>query len=743
VTFGSDTTGVSGTISASISLVGTAEYDSVGGGGVTALNNGNYVVLSPDWSNGSDTDAGAVTFGSGTTGVSGTVSSINSLVGNTEGESVGEYVTAFSNGSYVVLTPAWANGSMQHAGAATFGSGTTGVSGTVSAANSEVGTSANADLEHSAILDNVNDTFYVVFLGDNGGLVLVGSQTNGFLYFANLSSSTITYGTATTTISGTLVSNSSQNVPSGEPIAITIDGNTEDATLNASDQFSVAFNTSSIPASATPYTITIGYGGDANFSSVTDTSSTLTVNKAQPSFSGLNSHTILVGQATTAISGTLASNSTQLVPKGEPIDVTINGVEQSITLANSDTFSVAFKTSTIPLSATPYTITLSYGGDTNFSPVTDTSTTLTVTTEKPVVLHNLQSLTVNTGQEAQFTASVLGSPTPSLQWRVSTNRGETFTAITSSEKGLYSGYTTDTLAITDPTAGMNDYEYEVVFTNSHGSASTTATLLVDAPPAIGGTKSKQAVKDNTTLKPFADVTLTGTSNPGEVENVTVILSTTAGGTTPITANGTLTPGTGGSYANGVFTDHGVTLAQAQKVLRSLTFTPTNHQVVPPETVTTYFTLEIATFNANDIQAGTTVENTTTSAITTAVASPTVIAGTHSGQAVAAGNTIQPFSTVTLTNPDNPASTYTLTVTLSNAANGTLSNLAGGTYVKGVYTLEDVTNVEAQAALNGLVFTPAATALRGVKQITTVFTIVITDSGTAINAKNAATSVIAN
>ena len=62
---------------------------SVGSNGVTALSNGNYVVSSPDWTNGAAADAGAVTWGSGTAGVSGPVSATNSLVGSTADDSVG------------------------------------------------------------------------------------------------------------------------------------------------------------------------------------------------------------------------------------------------------------------------------------------------------------------------------------------------------------------------------------------------------------------------------------------------------------------------------------------------------------------------------------------------------------------------------------------------------------------------------------------------------------------------------
>src|SRR5262249_51833882 len=55
----------------------------VGGNGVTALTNGNYVVQSNNWDNpsGPVVNAGADTFGNGTVGTVGLVSSTNSVVG--------------------------------------------------------------------------------------------------------------------------------------------------------------------------------------------------------------------------------------------------------------------------------------------------------------------------------------------------------------------------------------------------------------------------------------------------------------------------------------------------------------------------------------------------------------------------------------------------------------------------------------------------------------------------------------
>jgi hypothetical protein len=135
VTWANGKAGIAGTISAANSLVGSSAGDSVGLGGVTALTNGNYVVDSFNW-NGAENLEGAVTWGNGTTGIAGTISAANSLIGGNGYDSVGlGGVTVLTNGNYVVASPSWNVGE----GAATWGNGATGITGTISAANSLVG----------------------------------------------------------------------------------------------------------------------------------------------------------------------------------------------------------------------------------------------------------------------------------------------------------------------------------------------------------------------------------------------------------------------------------------------------------------------------------------------------------------------------------------------------------------------------------------------------------------------------
>lgn len=80
-------------------LHGNQANDQVGSGGITALGNGNYVVRSTSW----DGNKGAVTWGNGTSGVTGTVSAANSLVGSTADDQVGNNgITVLSSRNYVV-----------------------------------------------------------------------------------------------------------------------------------------------------------------------------------------------------------------------------------------------------------------------------------------------------------------------------------------------------------------------------------------------------------------------------------------------------------------------------------------------------------------------------------------------------------------------------------------------------------------------------------------------------------------
>src|SRR5262249_23629529 len=107
-TLGDGLSGISGQITDHNRLLGSKRGDLVGSGGSVALTNGNYVVISPQWANGLATHSGAVTFGNGTSGTVGPVTLLNSLAGNVYIDHVGGGgVTPLANGNYVVNSPDW------------------------------------------------------------------------------------------------------------------------------------------------------------------------------------------------------------------------------------------------------------------------------------------------------------------------------------------------------------------------------------------------------------------------------------------------------------------------------------------------------------------------------------------------------------------------------------------------------------------------------------------------------------
>ena len=128
VTWGDGTGGITGVVTVTNSLVGSQAGDQIGYDGVTPLSNGNYLVRSPYWANGLALNAGAITWGDGEGGTVGAISPDYSLVGSPGYEISGDImVTELSNGNYVVSMPGWRNGNATNAGAVTWGDCSIGV----------------------------------------------------------------------------------------------------------------------------------------------------------------------------------------------------------------------------------------------------------------------------------------------------------------------------------------------------------------------------------------------------------------------------------------------------------------------------------------------------------------------------------------------------------------------------------------------------------------------------------------
>src|SRR5690606_7786893 len=154
------TSTTAGTVNTTNSLVGSKTDDMVGLSAVP-LTNGNYVVISPDWGDAADSNSGAVTWCDGTIPTSGVVSTSNSIFGQPDDQIGGDGVVALNNGNYVVLSSNWNNGSIQDAGAFTWANGTGTTSQMVTASNSVVGTQEDDKVGNGIFLALSNGNYVV------------------------------------------------------------------------------------------------------------------------------------------------------------------------------------------------------------------------------------------------------------------------------------------------------------------------------------------------------------------------------------------------------------------------------------------------------------------------------------------------------------------------------------------------------------------------------------------------------
>ncbi len=133
-----------------------------------------------------------------------------------------------------------------------------------------------------------------------------------------------------------------------------------------------------------PYAIrqgTLGLGGNY---ALGFTGASLTVSKAAPQFVGLSAPTVIIGTASTTLTGTLSKGG--LVPTGA-VSVTVNGVTRTAAVGAGGHFSVSVPTRA--LAAGSYTVGFGYAGDGNFSAASGSST-LAVTYGTSLLFDNTQ-----------------------------------------------------------------------------------------------------------------------------------------------------------------------------------------------------------------------------------------------------------------------------------------------------------------------------------------------------------------
>ena len=151
-----------------------------------------------------------------------------------------------------------------------------GASASLSTTTAIIGTDGTAQVMATA---NAIAGSYTAVVSAGGAMTAEYALSNLFQpNFSALASPIITYGAASVTITGTLADGS--HIPSGENVAVTLNGVTLPAVIGSGGDFSTMFTgTASLAVAGSPYTISFAYTTDGTFASAS-TTSMLTVNPA-------------------------------------------------------------------------------------------------------------------------------------------------------------------------------------------------------------------------------------------------------------------------------------------------------------------------------------------------------------------------------------------------------------------------------------------------------------------------------
>ena len=132
------------------------------------------------------------------------------------------------------------------------------------------------------------------------------------------------------------------------------------------------------------------------------------------------------------------------------------------------------------------TLTVTDASDPQQSDAETKTVTVTSCCTPPTISSNPANQTKCEGSAASFTVGYSGgSPTPSIQWQVSTNSGGSWSNLTNNAP--YSNVTTTTLNISAVTIAMNGYQYHAVLQSGVcESVTSNAAILTVNPTSVGG-----------------------------------------------------------------------------------------------------------------------------------------------------------------------------------------------------------------------------------------------------------------
>jgi len=247
---------------------------------------------------------------------------------------------------------------------------------------------------------------------------------SGSSFSALTPSQSIVFGTATVTLSGVISAPGPLYPPTTETVSVTINGVAKTAPIGASGAFTLAYPAATIPATATPYTVTYSYAGDSTFAAATNSATTLTVTPASQTI------TFTGGPAAAAYGSTFGVSAT--ASSGLTVTITASGACTISGGAGSGTVTMTSGTGNC-------VVTANQAGNSNFSaaPPKSSSTTAQTASSTTVISSNSPNPST-TGQAVAIGVKVTGAGTPTGSVHVNASTGEACTATLASGAGTCS-----------------------------------------------------------------------------------------------------------------------------------------------------------------------------------------------------------------------------------------------------------------------------------------------------------------
>ncbi len=458
---------------------------------------------------------------------------------------------------------------------------------------------------------------------------------------SNLAASqSITYGTSAIILGGKISAAGPVYPASGETVTVTINGNSQTTTIDDSTgDFSFNYNPHTIPASGAAYTITYSYAGDASLPPLTNTSTTLTVNRAALSVTA-SAQSKTYGQTVA-----FGSGSTLFTSSGLQNSETIG----TVTLAVSGNGGAA----TAAVSGSPYTITPSAATGGTFTPgnynITYNTNALTVNRAALSVTASAQNKTY--GQTVAFgSGSTLFS---SIGLQNSETIGTVTLAVSGNGGAATAAVSGSPYAITPSAATGGTFtsgNYNITY-NTNALTVNRAALSVTASAQNKTYGQTVAFGSGSTL--FSSI---GLQNSETIGTVTLAVSGN-GGTATAAVSGspyTITPSaaTGGTFTSG---NYNITYNTNALTVNPLTVILTGTEIYNGTTSVAATNLSVANVIGSD---NVTVASGNATLAGASVGSQAITSvGTLALGGASAGNyTLNGATgTVTITNPNTPFS----------------------------------------------------------------------------------------